>query len=96
MKKLTTTVTYKVPDGIYCEQCRFCRPIKKAYVCALHNDPLLIESDSMVRKTKNCLIGKKSADQISTSDILDIYDQLIKSGVKFKKAKEIIIERYGG
>lgn len=48
MKKLTTTVTYKVPAGLYCNhnmqkstpltRCRFCTDLGKyGYTCVLHN-----------------------------------------------------------
>ena len=66
MKKLTATVTFKVPDGLYCNhsmqkstpntRCRFCTDLGKGvFVCVLHNEPLAVMSGYLISKTKACI-----------------------------------------
>lgn len=69
MKKIKTTVTYKVSDGFYCnlrqkawknfppeQRCRFCTQVtKNNFVCVLHNIPLVVEEGSLIKKAEQCL-----------------------------------------
>lgn len=66
MKKITTTITYRVPVGPYCNhklqkttprtRCRFCTEISKGnYTCVLHNDPLAIVGGALIEKCDNCM-----------------------------------------
>lgn len=69
MKKIKTTVTYKVSDGFYCnlrqeshkgfpvnQRCRFCTQVSKNnFVCVLHNMPLVVEEGCLIRKDKACI-----------------------------------------
>jgi hypothetical protein len=65
MKKLTTTVTYKVPDGLYCNhtmqkstpltRCRFCTDLgKHGFTCVLHNEQLA-STGPIISKCGACL-----------------------------------------
>ena len=72
MRKLKTTVTYKVSDGGYCnlrferhkgfpadQRCRFCTNLgKNGFVCVLHNMPLVVEEGCLIRKTQACMACK--------------------------------------
>lgn len=69
MKKIKTSVTYRVSDGNYCnlrqeshkgfpanQRCRFCTNLGKgAFVCVLHNMPLVVEEGCLIRKDKACI-----------------------------------------
>ena len=69
MKKIETTVTYKVSDGCYCnlrqekhkgfpanQRCRFCTNLgKDRFVCVLHNIPLVVEEGCLIRKAQACM-----------------------------------------
>ena len=62
MKKVKTTVTYKVPDWEFCncarlgkDMCRFCVKHGKSYVCVLHNMPLDTVEGVLVKKDPACL-----------------------------------------
>lgn len=69
MKKIKTTVTYKVSDGFYCnlrqeawknfppeKRCRFCTQVtKNNFVCVLHNMPLVVEEGCLIRKAQQCM-----------------------------------------
>ena len=69
MKKIETTVTYKVSDGFYCnlrqeawknfppeQRCRFCTQVtKNNFVCVLHNIPLVVEEGCLIRKAPQCM-----------------------------------------
>ena len=60
MKRVKTTVTYKVPDWEFCncsrlgkptkDMCRFCVKHGKNYVCVLHNMPLDVVEGILVKK----------------------------------------------
>lgn len=65
MKTMTTTVTYKVPDGLYCNhklqkstpltRCRFCTDLGKGmFTCVLYNDPLSVYSGALILKSERC------------------------------------------
>lgn len=61
MKRIKTTVTYKVPDWEFCncsvhgkDMCRFCVKRGKAYVCVLHNMPLEVTEGVLVKKDYAC------------------------------------------
>lgn len=64
MKKITTNVTYKVPEWNYCnhsklgkpfkEKCRFCVKQGSSYVCVLHNVVLRSEGNMLVCKDSSC------------------------------------------
>lgn len=69
MKKIETTVTYKVSEGCLCnlrfekhkgfpadQRCRFCTNLgKDGFVCVLHNMPLVVEEGCMIRKAQACM-----------------------------------------
>ncbi len=69
MKKIETTVTYKVSDGCHCnlrreshkrfpadQRCRFCTNLgKDGFVCVLHNVPLVVEEGCLIRKAQACM-----------------------------------------
>ena len=65
MKKVKTTVTYKVPDWEFCNcsrlgkptkaMCRFCVKHGKDYICVLHNMPLDIVEGILVKKDHACI-----------------------------------------
>lgn len=65
MKKVKTTVTYKVPDWEFCncsrlgkptkDMCRFCVKHGKGYVCVLHNMPLDTVEGILVKKDMACV-----------------------------------------
>ena len=69
MRKIETTVTYKVSDGCYCnlrqeshkgfpadQRCRFCTKLDKdSFVCVLHNMPLVVEEGCLIHKAQACV-----------------------------------------
>lgn len=65
MKRVKTTVTYKVPDWEFCncsrlgkptkDMCRFCVKHGKGYVCVLHNMPLDMFEGILVKKDMACV-----------------------------------------
>lgn len=65
MKRVKTTVTYKVPDWQFCncshfgkptkDTCRFCVKHGKAHVCVLHNMPLDVTEGILFKKTDACI-----------------------------------------
>jgi len=78
MKKIKTTVSYKVSDGMYCnlrsekhkgfpaeQRCRFCTNLgKDGFVCVLHNMLLAVEEGCMIRKTQACMRNMTYKGQI--------------------------------
>lgn len=64
MKRIKTTVSYKVSPGLTCDSCRFCVAVKRGqYTCVLHNMPLTTQG-SVIYKSKECLrnLAYRSAD----------------------------------
>ena len=65
MKKVKTTVNYKVPEWEFCncsrfgkptsEKCRFCVKQGKGYACTLHNMPLDVVEGILIKKDKACI-----------------------------------------
>lgn len=65
MKRIKTTITYKVPSWEYCnhekmfkpskDTCRFCVPTGKNYTCALYNMPLSTVDNLLIEKTHQCV-----------------------------------------
>jgi hypothetical protein len=65
MKRVKTTVNYKVPDWKFCncsrlgkptkDMCRFCVKHGKKYICVLHNMPLDIVEGTLVKKDMACI-----------------------------------------
>lgn len=65
MKRVKTTVNYKVPNWEFCncsrlgkptkEMCRFCVKHGKNYVCVLHNMPLDVVEGILVKKDMACI-----------------------------------------
>lgn len=65
MKKIKTTVTYKVPKWDYCnhekmfkpskDTCRFCVPTGKNYTCTMHNVPLTAVDNLLIEKAHACV-----------------------------------------
>lgn len=77
MKKLTTTVTYKVPKGLYCNhsmqksthstRCRFCTDLGKGrFTCVLHNMPLDLMEGILIYKTDACLAQQGTVEDTPT------------------------------
>lgn len=67
LKKVTTKVTYRVPDWEYCnlmqrgtlgkpskELCRFCVKERGGYRCALYNEALNVTMGTMPLKAHSC------------------------------------------
>ena len=66
LKKVTTEITYRLPDWCYCnmqgnmfgqptkEKCRFCVKEKGYYRCAMYNDVLETASGTLVKKSRSC------------------------------------------
>ena len=92
MKKVTTNITYKVPNWNYCnhttgivsthaskEKCRFCVKDKKGYRCALYNMPLLTEESQLVVKTHTCIKTTAGINSTVTdeADIVQVDPKLI-------------------
>lgn len=66
MKRMTTTVTYKVPNGTFCNhtmhkstpltRCRFCTDLgKNVFTCVLYNEPLKVIEGALIYKSADCL-----------------------------------------
>lgn len=66
MIKITTKVTYRVPDWAYCncqgsltkpskDKCRFCIKEGKNFRCALYNEMLDTTQGTLVVKTRACV-----------------------------------------
>lgn len=66
MIKVTTKVTYRVPEWAYCncqatllkpskDKCRFCVKDGKNYRCALYNEMLSTSQGTLVEKTRACV-----------------------------------------
>lgn len=65
MKRIKTTVIYKVPDWEFCncsrlgkptgDMCRFCVKCGKSYKCVLHNMPLDTVEGVLVKKDLACI-----------------------------------------
>jgi len=66
MVRMTTTVKYKVPRGLYCNhkmekstpltRCRFCTEVYKgSFTCVLHNDQLNVLNGILIQKSPACL-----------------------------------------
>lgn len=81
MKRVKTTITYKVPDWQYCnhsccgkptkDKCRFCVKYGKSHVCVLHNMPLDLFDGVLIKKTEDCIratCGFKS--EVKDEDII--------------------------
>lgn len=65
MKRMTTTVSYKVPKGWYCNhtmhkstpltRCRFCTDLGKGvFTCVLYNEPLTVTEGALIHKAEGC------------------------------------------
>ena len=65
LKKVTTTVTYKVPAWEYCnlqagydrpskEMCRFCVKDRTGYRCTLYNTTLDVRDTALALKNEEC------------------------------------------
>lgn len=65
MKRVKSTVSYKVPNWEFCncsrlgkptkDTCRFCVKHGKGYVCVLHNMPLDTVEGTLVKKDMACI-----------------------------------------
>ena len=62
MKRVKTTVTYKVPDWQFCncsahgkDMCRFCVKHGKKHICVLYNMPLEVSEGILVKKDMLCI-----------------------------------------
>ena len=80
MRKLKSTITYKVPNGLYCNhnlhgikpRCRFCTEFKKGlFVCVLHNQTLVVDQAVLILKCKDCL----NAPLFSTQHIVEEFSR---------------------
>lgn len=121
MKKITTNVTYRVPDWCYCnhsklgrplkDMCRFCTKHGSAYVCTLHNMPLVVEEGKLIRKDDACIkatYGAKSVveDEISVDpaqlikltikEYRKVYSKLTKDGYPDAMAHELALQHLSG
>lgn len=66
LKKVTTSITYKVPAWCHCnmqgnifgqpskEKCRFCVKEKGYYRCALYNEVLSTSEGTLINKARDC------------------------------------------
>lgn len=83
MIRMTSTVTYKVPRGLYCNhkmkkstpltRCRFCTEIYKGnFVCVLHNEPLNVLNGILIQKTPACLSKCKVVDDVPEVPMEDL------------------------
>lgn len=73
MKKLTTTVTYKAPNGLYCNhtmqkstpltRCRFCTDLGKyGFTCVLHNEQVA-SIGVLIQKSAKCLSKQGTVEE---------------------------------
>lgn len=79
MKRVKTTVNYKVPDWEFCncsrlgkptkDMCRFCVKHGKGYVCVLHNMPLDMVEGILVKKDMACVRATASFTSEVEDDI---------------------------
>lgn len=74
MKKVTTTLSYHISSGKYCniktenhhgfpadQRCRFCTNLGKGkFICVIHNKPLVIEDGCLIQKCASCLKNMKT------------------------------------
>jgi hypothetical protein len=86
MKKVTTQITYRVPEWHYCnlmgnaygqpskEKCRFCVKEGSTYRCALYNAVLPISDGVMVSKTREC--QKATAGYKSVVEDVEAIEQI--------------------
>lgn len=109
MRKIKSTVHYRVPDGPYCNhnlhgkepRCRFCTEHKKGFfVCVLHNEYLVVEQAVLIVKHNKCLTAKWHKD----NEIIDSEPQqnkptvpvqeIVKSAVlTYKKALNELLDQ---
>lgn len=80
MIRMTTTVNYKVPRGLYCNhqmkkstpltRCRFCTEVYKgSFVCVLHNDQLNVLNGILIQKSPACLSKCKIVEDAPIEDV---------------------------
>ena len=78
MKKVKTTVTYKVPNWEFCncsrlgkptkDMYRFCVKSGKKHVCVLHNMPLEVVEGTLVKKDLACIRATAGFDSVVVED----------------------------
>lgn len=83
MVRMTTTVKYKVPRGLYCNhqmkkstpltRCRFCTEVRKgSFTCVLHNDQLNVLNGILIQKSPACLGKCKVVEDVPEVPIEDL------------------------
>lgn len=89
MKKQTTTVTYKVPKGMYCNhklqkstpstRCRFCTDLGKgAFTCVLYNLPLDVMEGKLIYKATPCMKQEGTVEDTPMVNPKDVVKYTIK------------------
>lgn len=95
MKTLKTTVTYRVPCGLYCNhnmqrstvttRCRFCTEISRGrFVCVLHNEPLTTNGD-LINKTRMCLAKARTVEDVPATPTIPPQDLMKQVVAKYQQ-----------
>ena len=106
MKRVKTTVNYKVPDWEFCncsrlgkptkDMCRFCVKHGKNYVCVLHNMPLDVVEGILVKKDMAC-IKATAGFPSEVEDTIQVDPKTVMKMTlqEYRKAyKQLIAQRY--
>ena len=87
MIRMTTTVNYKVPSGLYCNhqiekstpltRCRFCTEVQKgSFTCVLHNDQLNVNG-ILIQKSPACLSKCNVVEDVPEVPIEDLVKYIL-------------------
>lgn len=87
MIRMTTTVNYKVPRGLYCNhqmekstpltRCRFCTEVSKgSFTCVLYNDQLNVNG-ILIQKSPACLSKCKVVEDEPEVPIEDLVKHIL-------------------
>lgn len=108
LKKVTTTVRYKVPAWCHCnlqgnifgqplkEKCRFCVKEKGSYRCALYNEILDTEQGTLVNKTERCIRTTAGYESVVHDDSVPAVDpkKLVKHAIaEYNKVRKQLISQ---
>ena len=88
MVRMTTTVKYKVPRGLYCNhqmkkstpltRCRFCTEVHKgSFTCVLYNDQLNVLNGILIQKSPACLSKCKVVEDTPEIPIEDLAKHIL-------------------
>ena len=88
MVRMTTTVNYKVPRGLYCNhqmkkstpltRCRFCTEVQKgSFTCVLHNDQLNVLNGVLIQKSPACLSKRKVVEDEPEVPVEDLSKHIL-------------------